>query len=61
MTKNKLLEELDALLNKYGVKMMVELLHCEYPYDDVQAVIHFQSVEHGCIATYTTNNIYIPE
>lgn len=59
--ENKLLEEFNALLKKYGVTINVEVLHCEYPYNNIEAIIRFQNKEYTDVASYKTDNVYLPE
>lgn len=59
--ENKLLEEFNALLKKHGVTIMVEVLHCEYPHNNIEALIRFQNKEYDDVASYKTDNVYLPE
>jgi hypothetical protein len=59
--ENKFLDEFNALLKKYGVSIQVEVTHVEYPYNNVEAIINFQNKKYDNIASYKTNNIYLPE
>ena len=59
--ENKLLEEFNALLKKHGVTIMIEVRHCEYPYNNIEALIRFQNKEYNDVASYKTDNVYLPE
>lgn len=54
------LEELYALLDKYGVSIGVDIHHASYPYNNIEAIIKFKDV-HKTIAEYKTEDIYLAD